>query len=52
LRTVSLANPNTTNLKDTPRDRVIRRYLKEWHIDASRSAFALAVPAVQAAAGG
>lgn len=52
LRTVSLANPNSTNLKDTPRDRVIRRYLQEWHIDASRSDFALAVPAVQAAARG
>lgn len=28
-RTVSLFNPGSTNLKDTPRDRIIRRYLKE-----------------------
>jgi len=34
-RTVSLFNPNSSNLNDTDRDRVIRRYLKEWGIDAS-----------------
>jgi hypothetical protein len=51
-RTVSLFNPGSTNLRDTPRDRVIRRYLKEWHIDESRSAFALADPDVQVATGG
>ena len=28
-RTVSLYNPNSTNLRDTKRDRIIRRYLKE-----------------------
>lgn len=50
-RTVSLFNPGSTNLRDTPRERVIRRYLKEWHIDESRSAFALAASSVQAAAG-
>ncbi len=49
-RTVSLFNPNSTNLRDTKRDRVIRRYLKEWHIDESRSAFALAATAFQASA--
>ena len=49
-RTVSLFNPNSTNLRDTKRDRVIRRCLKEWHIDESRSAFVLAAPAVQAEA--
>ena len=49
-RTVSLHNPNSTNLRDTRRDRIIRRCLKEWGIDESRSAFAMAVPAVQAAA--
>lgn len=45
-RTVSLFNPNSTNLRDTHRDRVIRRYLKEWEIDENRSAFALAAPAL------
>ncbi len=50
-RTVSLFNPNSTNLCDTHRDRVIRRYLKEWGIDESRSAFTLASPTFQAAAG-
>jgi len=50
-RTVSVHNPNSSNLRDTRRDRIIRRYLKEWGIDESRSAFAVAVPAVQAAAG-
>jgi hypothetical protein len=51
-RTVSLFNPGSTNLRDTPRDRVIRRYLKEWRIDESRSAFALAASPVQVATGG
>ena len=50
-RTVSVHNPNSSNLRDTRRDRIIRRYLKEWGIDETRSAFAVAVPAVQAAAG-
>ncbi|MCG3173799.1 MAG: hypothetical protein GMKNLPBB_02001 [Myxococcota bacterium] len=31
----SLLNPNNSNLNDTERDHVIRRYLKEWGIDAS-----------------
>jgi hypothetical protein len=44
-RTISLTNPNSTNLRDTVQDRVIRRYLKEWKIDESRHAFAMAVPA-------
>jgi hypothetical protein len=50
-RTVSLFNPGSSNLRDTPRDRIIRRYLKEWRIDENRSAFALAASSVQAAAG-
>jgi hypothetical protein len=33
-RTVSLLNPNSSNLRDTARDRLIRRYLKEWGFDA------------------
>lgn len=49
-RTVSLYNPNSTNLRDTKRDRIIRRYLKEWGIDETRSAFSMAAPAVQVAA--
>jgi len=49
-RTVSLYNPNSTNLRDTKRDRIIRRYLKEWGIDESRSAFSMAAPAVKIAA--
>ncbi|MDP3277750.1 MAG: hypothetical protein Q8Q09_21380 [Deltaproteobacteria bacterium] len=32
-RTVTIANPNTTNLRDTPRDRVIRNYLALWGFD-------------------
>ncbi len=35
IRTVHLANPNTSNLRDTKRDRVIRSYLQEWGIDAA-----------------
>jgi hypothetical protein len=34
-RTVSLFNPNSSNLADTTRDRTIRRCLKRWGIDAS-----------------
>lgn len=48
-RTASLYRPNRSNLNDTPRDRVIRRYLKEWGIDASPSAFALEAPPPRAA---
>ncbi len=48
-RTVSLHNPNSTNLRDTTRDRLIRRYLKEWGFDGTKSALALAVPALGAA---
>ena len=44
-RTISLTNPNSTNLRDTVQDRVIRRYLKEWKIDGNRHTLALAVPA-------
>lgn len=43
-RTVSVHNPNSSNLNDTARDRLIRRYLKEWSIDESRSTFAMASP--------
>ena len=50
-RTVSLSNPNSSNLKDVHRDRLIRRCLKEWQIDASGSALALAVSLVHTAAG-
>jgi len=49
-RTVSLSNPNRTNLRDTDRDRVIRRYLREWGIDVSRAGFTVAVPPVAPAA--
>lgn len=41
-RTVSIHNPNSTNLTDSARDRTIRRYLKEWRFDESRNAFAMA----------
>lgn len=34
-RTVSLFNPNSSNLSDTPRDRIIRRHLKLWGFDAN-----------------
>jgi hypothetical protein len=50
-RTVSLFNPNSTNLRDTFRDRVIRRYLKEWGFDGSRPAFPVGAAPVAAAAG-
>jgi hypothetical protein len=36
-RTVCLLNPNSTNLRDTGRDRLIRRYLREWSFDAESS---------------
>lgn len=49
-RTVSLFNPNSSNLNDTDRDRVIRRYLKEWGIDASGRRSPVEAAAVQAAA--
>ena len=55
-RTVSLFNPSSTNLCDTRRDRIIRRHLKEWGIDATvdRShpdySENLDAPSVQAAA--
>jgi len=47
-RTVSLNNPNNTNLRDTPRDRLIRRYLKEWGFDGRKSALSVAFSAVAA----
>lgn len=50
-RTVSLFNPNSTNLRDTFRDRIIRRYLKEWGFDGSRPAFPVGAPPLAAAAG-
>ena len=46
-RTVSMYRPNRSNLRDTARDRMIRRYLKEWRIDARHSAFRLAAPSNQ-----
>jgi hypothetical protein len=49
-RTVSLFNPNSSNLNDTERDRVIRRYLKEWGIDASGRRKAVGAAAEEAAA--
>ena len=49
-RTVSIFNPNSTNLNDTERDRVIRRYLKEWGIDASGRQPPVAPAALEAAA--
>jgi hypothetical protein len=49
-RTVSLFNPNSTNLSDTARDRVIRSYLKDWGIDAGTRKPAMDAAALQAAA--
>jgi len=49
-RTVSLFNPNNSNLNDTERDRVIRRYLKEWGIDASGRRSPVEAAALEAAA--
>ncbi|QRK08533.1 hypothetical protein JQX13_53045 [Archangium violaceum] len=46
-RTVSLFNPGSSNLRDTDRDRVIRRYLKEWGIDATVHQAAVAAPILQ-----
>lgn len=44
-RTVSLFNPNSSNLRDTHRDRVIRRHLKLWGFDANhRRASVAAAP--------
>jgi hypothetical protein len=48
-RTISLVNPNSTNLNDTERDRVIRQYLREWGIDASERRETVAPAAGQAA---
>ena len=48
-RTVSIHNPNSTNLADSVRDRKIRRYLKEWRFDESRSAFAMASASLEVA---
>lgn len=51
-RTISVFNPNSTNLHDTPRDRVIRHYLRQWGIDAgTRKAAPVAAPLLKAAAG-
>jgi hypothetical protein len=49
-RTVSLFNPNSSNLTDTPRDRLIRRHLVHWGIDASSRRAAVEASALQAAA--
>jgi hypothetical protein len=49
-RTVSIANPNTSNLRDTDRDRVIRRCLRDWNIDADRAPAAMGSLALQGAA--
>lgn len=49
-RTISLFNPNSTNLRDTARDRLIRGYLRAWGIDANVRKAAVAAPALQAAA--
>lgn len=48
-RTVSLVNPGSTNLRDTLRDRLIRRYLKEWTIDGGKRTGTLAAPPRRAA---
>lgn len=50
-RTVTVFAPNTTNLQDTPRDRVIRRYLRMWGIDATVRKAAMAAPLLQARVG-
>lgn len=49
-RTVSLFNPNSTNLSDTPRDRIIRRHLKAWGFDANSRRQAVVTGPLQAAA--
>ena len=48
-RTVSIHNPNSTNMTDSVRDRKIRRYLKEWRFDESRSAFTVAAAPLEVA---
>ncbi len=48
-RTVSLFNPNASNLSDTPRDRIIRRHLNLWGFDANVRRAAVAGVAVEAA---
>jgi hypothetical protein len=50
-RTVTVFAPNTTNLQDTPRDRVIRHYLRMWGIDVTVRKAAVVAPALEAAAG-
>jgi len=49
-RTVSLFNPNSTNLSDTPRDRIVRRHLKVWGFDANSRRQAVGTGPLQAAA--
>lgn len=49
-RTVSLFNPNSSNLNDTPRDRIIRRHLRLWGFDANLRRTVVAGGAVEAAA--
>lgn len=49
-RTVSLFNPNSSNLNDTPRDRIIRRHLRLWGFDANLRRPVVAGGAVEAAA--
>lgn len=49
-RTVSLFNPNSSNLSDTPRDRLIRRHLVQWGIDAAGRRTTVEAPTLQAAA--
>jgi hypothetical protein len=41
-RTVSVRNPGSTNLNDSIRDRLIRKYLKKWGIDATAHRVAVA----------
>jgi len=49
-RTISLFNPNSSNLRDTARDRLIRSYLQHWGIDGAFRQSAVAAPALAAAA--
>ncbi len=48
-RTVSLFNPNSSNLRDTHRDRVIRRHLKLWGFDANHRRASLVAAPLEAA---
>lgn len=48
-RTVSLFNPNSSNLRDTHRDRVIRRHLKLWGFDANHRLDSVAAAPLDAA---